>query len=112
MSPQPPSALDRGQSVPPIPPPGTSRKSYLTSFLAYRSLWIVATIVFIADQVTKEMIAARLPFGSYGPHARIEVIPGFFNLIHVGNTGAAWSMFSGKSFGLALVALGSLVAIF
>lgn len=112
MSPEPPSALDRGQFAPPNPPPGGRRKSYLASFLAYRWLWIVATIVFIADQVTKEMIAARLPFGSYGPNARIEVIPGFFNLTHVGNTGAAWSMFSGQSLGLALVALGALVAIF
>jgi signal peptidase II len=112
MSPQPPSDLDRGQSAPPTPAPVTSRKSYLASFRAYRWLWIIATIVFIADQVTKEMIAARLPFGSYGPSARIEVIPGFFNLIHVGNTGAAWSMFSGQSLGLALVALGALVAMF
>lgn len=112
MSPQPPSALDRGQSAPPNPVPVKNRKSYLASFLSYRSLWILAAIVFIADQVTKEMIAARLPFGSYGPNARIEIIPGFFNLIHVGNTGAAWSMFSGQSLGLALVALGALVAIF
>ena len=112
MSPQPPSALDRGQSVPPNPVPDTNRKSYLASFRAYRWLWIVATIVFIADQVTKEMIAARLTFGGYGPHSRIEVIPGFFNLIHVGNTGAAWSMFSGQSLVLALVALGALVAMF
>ena len=87
-------------------------KSYFTRFLAYRTLWIIATIVFVADQVTKEMIAARLPFGSYGPHGQIVIIPGFFNLVHVGNTGAAWSMFSGKSLGLAMVALGALAAIF
>jgi signal peptidase II len=112
MSPQPPSDLDRGQSVPPIPPPVASRKSRIASFRAYRALWIVAIIVFVADQITKEMIAARLPFGGYGPNARIEVIPGFFNLVHVGNTGAAWSMFSGQSLGLALVALGALASIF
>jgi signal peptidase II len=112
MSPQPPSALDRGQSVPPIPAPVTGRKSYRASFRTYRWLWIIATVVFIADQVTKEMIAARLPFGSYGPNAQIEVMPGFFNLVHVGNTGAAWSMFSGQSLILALVALGALTAIF
>jgi len=88
------------------------RKSYIVNFLAYRSLWIIATLVFVADQVTKSMIANRLPFGSYGRGAQIEVIPGFFNLVHVGNTGAAWSMFSGKSFGLALVAVGALVAIY
>jgi len=90
----------------------TSHKSYITSFLAYRSLWLLATIVFSADQITKEMIAARLPYGSFGPGRQIEIIPGFFNLVHVGNTGAAWSMFSGKSLGLAFVAVGALIAIF
>jgi signal peptidase II len=95
------------------PPPVTSEtRSTVQRVLSYRTLWIIATIVFVADQVTKEMIAARLPFGSYGPHGQIEVIKGFFNLVHVGNTGAAWSMFSGKSLGLAFVAFGALVAIF
>jgi signal peptidase II len=32
--------------------------------------------------------------------------------VHVGNTGAAWSMFSGKSTGLALLAGVTLLAIF
>jgi signal peptidase II len=108
----PPSAQDRGQSAPASSTPVTSQKSYIARFLAYRSLWIIATIVFVADQVTKEMIAARLPYGSFGPGRQIEIIPGFFNLVHVGNTGAAWSMFSGKSLGLALVAVGALIAIF
>jgi signal peptidase II len=80
--------------------------------LAYRRFWLCAIIVFVADQATKSMIAGRLPFGSYGPGAHLEVVRGFFNLVHVGNTGAAWSMFSGQSLGLALVALGTLVAMF
>ena len=93
-------------------PVTSDTRSTAQRVLRYRSLWIIAAIVFVADQVTKAMIATRLPFGSYGPGGRIEVIPGFFNLVHVGNTGAAWSMFSGKSLGLALVALGALAAIF
>ena len=80
--------------------------------LAYRTLWIIATVAFILDQVTKAMIAARLAFGSYGHGAQIEVFPGFLNLVHVGNTGAAWSMFAGQSLWLALLALGTLAAIF
>ncbi len=88
------------------------RSSILGRTLAYRTLWVIALITFVLDQLTKSMIAARLPFGSYGPRAQIEVIHGFFNLVHVGNTGAAWSMFSGKSLGLAFVALGALAAIF
>ena len=57
-------------------------------------------------------IDARLPFGSYGPGASIEVFPNFFYLVHVGNTGAAWSMFRGASLWLGLLALVTLGAIF
>jgi signal peptidase II len=79
---------------------------------AYRRLWVVGVLVFAADQISKQMIADRLPFGSYGRFAHIEVIPGFFNLVHVGNTGAAWSMFTGQSVWLALLALVTLAAMF
>lgn len=72
----------------------------------------MAAVVFGLDQLTKAMIAERLPFGSYGRPAHIEVIPGFFNLVHVGNTGAAWSMFAGQSFWLGLLALATLGAMF
>jgi len=87
-------------------------KSKISRFLAYRRLWIFAIAVFALDQITKVMIAERLPYGSYGRAAHIEVIPGFFNLVHVGNTGAAWSMFSGQSFWLGLLALATLAAMF
>jgi signal peptidase II len=87
-------------------------KSIAQRAWAYRRLWIVATLVFAADQVTKAMIADRLPFGCYGPGMHLEVFPGLLNLVHVGNTGAAWSMFSGMSLWLGLLALGTLVAMF
>jgi signal peptidase II len=87
-------------------------KPRIRRVLAYRRLWLFAVVFFVLDQVTKAMIAERLPFGSYGPGAQIEIIPGFFNLVHVGNTGAAWSMFAGKSLWLALLAAVTLAAIF
>lgn len=86
-------------------------KSRIQRFLAYRLLLGLAVAIFVLDQVTKAWINATMPLGSYGP-AGIEVIAGFFNLVHVGNTGAAWSMLSGKSYFLALLALATLVAIF
>lgn len=89
-----------------------NRKSSLVRIWAYRRLWIVGVLLFAADQITKDMIADRLPFGSYGKFAHIEVIPGFFNLVHVGNTGAAWSMFTGQSLWLAGLALVTLAAMF
>lgn len=83
--------------------------------LAYRTLLLLAFVVFVLDQLTKFWIAARVPFDPMHSHrlgTDIEIIGGFFYLIHVGNTGAAWSMFSGQSVWLALLAGGTLLAIF
>ena len=79
--------------------------------LAYRWLWGFAALVFLGDQLSKHWITGRLPLHSYGASG-LAIFPGFFNLVHVGNTGAAWSMFSGRSTMLALLALGTLTAIF
>jgi signal peptidase II len=89
----------------------TAPKWHVSRMFAYRRLWLLTLIVFCLDQLTKHWINARLPLGSYG-FSGITVIPGFLNFVHVGNTGAAWSMFSGKSTGLALLAAGTLAAIF
>ena len=82
---------------------------------AYRLLWIIALTLFALDQLTKLWVVQNIPFSHYHDHDNIQdivVIPGFFYLIHVGNTGAAWSILSGKSTLLAILALGTLVAIF
>ncbi len=78
----------------------------------YRWLLGLALGVFALDQVTKLWIAATLPFNTYGAPGHIELVPGFFNLVHVGNTGAAWSLLSGQSTLLALLALVTLAVIF
>ena len=78
----------------------------------YRWLLGLALGVFALDQVTKLWIAAELPFNTYGSPGHIEIVPGFFNLVHVGNTGAAWSLLSGRSTLLAVLALITLGAIF
>ena len=88
-----------------------NQKSKIQRLLAYRRFWMLAGACFTLDQVTKSLINARLPLGSYGA-SELKVIPGFFNLVHVGNTGAAWSMFSGKSTLLGLLAGATLVGIF
>lgn len=87
-------------------------KSKIQRLLAYRRLWVLAVIVVGLDQLTKSWINARMPLGTYGPGASIEIFPDFFYLVHVGNTGAAWSMFAGAGFWLALLGLGTLGAIF
>ncbi|MSU46064.1 MAG: signal peptidase II [Lacunisphaera sp.] len=91
---------------------GNGAKSKIERLLAYRRLWLLAGMIIVLDQLTKHWINARLPLGSYGPGVSIEVFPGFFYLVHVGNTGAAWSMFTGMSLLLALLAGATLLAIF
>tara|TARA_R110002111_G_scaffold62493_1_gene103529 strand:- start:54 stop:629 length:576 start_codon:yes stop_codon:yes gene_type:complete len=79
---------------------------------AYRLLLILAAAIFISDQITKIWIIERLPLGSYGPGHSITIIPDFFYLVHVGNTGAAWSMLTGKSTLLAVIAIATLAGIY
>lgn len=73
-------------------------------------IWIAATIV-VLDQVTKAFIKARLPL-----HESVTVIPGFFDLTHVRNTGAAFGMLNSIEFAykpavMIAVALVALAAV-
>jgi signal peptidase II len=75
-------------------------------------IWLAAAIV-IFDQATKYMVKARLPL-----HESVTVIPGFFDLTHVRNTGAAFGMLNNMEFAykpvvmvvVALVALGAVAS--
>jgi signal peptidase II len=90
-------------------------KSVVQRLLAYRLLLGLAAVIFAADQLTKAWVAAHVPFNvlhSHGGGNDVPIIRGFFYLIHVGNTGAAWSMFSGRSVVLAVLAGATLVAMF
>lgn len=49
---------------------------------------LTALALVILDQVTKTLVIQRIRL-----HERIAVIPGFFDLTHVTNKGAAWGMF-------------------
>lgn len=100
------------ETPPPAPPPPAGAAPARPRWTAYRLLLGLAGIVFTLDQVTKLWIHNRLPFGTYGEPGAITVIDGFFYLVHVGNTGAAWSMFSGQSIWLAALAFVTLGAIY
>jgi signal peptidase II len=78
----------------------------------YRLLWWLGLTVFVADQLTKIWISATLPYPTYEPPGAITVIEGFFYIIHVGNTGAAWSLFAGQTTMLALLAIITLGGIY
>jgi len=72
-----------------------------------RGIAVLALVVFALDQFTKWLVQGHLELGR-----EITVIPGFFDLVHWRNTGAAWSRFSGNNGALALVGLFALVALY
>ena len=67
---------------------------------------LVAILVVLLDQATKEWVR-----GAFSLHDSIPVVPGFFNLTYIRNTGAAWGMFSGQNLGLAVLAFAMLVLL-
>ena len=72
-----------------------------------RRIFALALLIIALDQFTKWLVLHTIYVGD-----EIPVIPGFFNLAHRANTGAAWSLFTGNNTMLALVALVALVALF
>jgi signal peptidase II len=55
-------------------------------------MWVlcISFAIAVLDQWTKDLIRERLPLGGF-----IPVIPGFFDLRYIQNTGAAWGMLEG-----------------
>jgi len=67
--------------------------------IPYKSLLLVLTpLLFGFDQVTKAAVRVGMPLDAAGRSERIDIIPGFFRLVHAENTGAAFSMFGESSF--------------
>ena len=75
-------------------------------------LWIAVVIVLL-DQATKALVKAKLPL-----YDSVTVIPGFFDLTHVRNTGAAFGMLNSVEFAykplvmvlVAVIALGAVAS--
>jgi len=67
---------------------------------------IIMAILILADQITKYLVVVNKEILYYNP---IVIIPGFFNLVYVRNTGAAWGMFHGNNFILLVIAVIALV---
>ena len=69
--------------------------------------WIPLFIFCYAlDQATKWAVVRWIEFGE-----GVEIIPGFFNLVHIGNTGVAFGSLSGSNTVLIFFTFGILVAI-
>ena len=72
---------------------------------------VVAVAVVLADQLVKAMVRSRLAL-----HESVTVIPGFFDLTRVHNTGAAYGFLNGVDFPfktalLASVATAALIGL-
>ncbi len=60
---------------------------------ATASFLILAGILAVLDQLTKYLLVNAIPLNTGVP-----IIPGFFNLVHVHNTGGAFSIFAGPGY--------------
>ena len=68
---------------------------------------LILALVFIAlDQITKAAVVKYIRFGE-----RIPVIPDFFNLTYITNTGAAWGILAGHGWLLLLISFAVLIAV-
>ena len=72
-----------------------------------RRIAALALVILALDQFTKWLVLHSLAEGD-----EKIVISGFFKFVHWGNTGAAWSLFSGNNATLAFVACLAFVALF
>ena len=59
---------------------------------------LLALIITVADQWTKQMVRGHFTLGE-----SITIIPGFFDLTYVRNTGAAWGILGGQNLLLTLL---------
>lgn len=89
--------------------PSSSSPSPLRFFL------FLSLPLYILDQVTKFLIVTNFPDPYTGPaRPPIEVIPGFFNIVRVHNTGMAFGKFNGSEYAnlvFGIIAISALVAI-
>lgn len=67
---------------------------------------VLGILIALADQIVKVLVRFRFFLGESVP-----VIPGFFELTYVRNTGAAWGLFDGSNVALALFSLVVLILL-
>ena len=77
----------------------------------FLTLIIIALVVLVADQATKYLITAFFPL-----HGGVEIVPGFANLVHARNPGAAWGILADSTSSLrrlflVLVSIAALTGI-
>ena len=82
----------------------------MQTFVRRLENWLPLVIV-VLDQATKALVRAKVPL-----HGSVPVFPGFLDLTHVRNSGAAFGILNGADFPfkttiIAIVAASALVAV-
>ena len=72
-----------------------------------RRIAVITVLVLAVDQITKQLVKWLLFRGD-----EKIIINGFFKFVHWENTGAAWSMFTGRNYLLAIVGVIALFVLF
>lgn len=70
-------------------------------------LFVLVILLLFMDQITKALVVNRIPYGS-----SLSIIPNFFKLTYVKNTGAAWSILMGNQILLIVMTFTVLVFFF
>lgn len=70
---------------------------------AWMIFFTISAIIIVADQITKYVISNNIPF-----NVSDQLVPGFLNLVHVRNSGAAFGIFAHNS---SLFSRGALSAV-
>ncbi len=73
---------------------------------ALRYLLFLTLPLYVADQVTKWLVLRNI-----GREEFLPVIPGFFNLVHVHNPGAAFGMFKDSNVFFIFLASAALIVV-
>jgi signal peptidase II len=95
----------------PIVTPASNTSPLAGAVLTRRVMAMIGVTILILDQLTKWLVRTQIAL-----HDSIEVVPGFLNLVHVRNTGAAFGFLNSvdigyKQFLMTTVALIALLAI-
>jgi signal peptidase II len=69
-------------------------------------LLLLSPPLILLDQLTKWFIQQDIPYGG-----EVPIMPGFFSLVHVSNTGAAFSLLQGNNLFFIILALLALAVV-
>src|SRR5580693_5047675 len=84
---------------------GEGRSAVAPAETRLLEVWLPIAIV-VADQLTKALVRARVPL-----YASVPIVPGFLNVTHVLNTGAAFGLFNTSDFRFKTVVIAVIAAL-